>query len=47
MKRYRGFLIRMMDDGRYDIFDSKGLYDENFVSIGLAMMAIDEFYTEV
>lgn len=44
MKKYRGFTIRKMDDNRYDIFDKNGLYDENFKSISLAMVAIDQFY---
>lgn len=43
MKRYRGFTIRKMPDGRYDIFDASGLFDENFQSIALAMEAIDYY----
>jgi hypothetical protein len=43
MKRYRGFTIRKMSDGRYDIFDASGLFDENFQSISLAMEAIDYY----
>ena len=43
MKRYRGFTIRKMQDGRYDIFDQDGLFDENFQTIGMAMVAIDQY----
>ena len=43
MKRYRGFTIRKMEDGRFDIFDEKGLFDENFQTIGMAMCAIDRY----
>ena len=41
MKKYRGYTIRKMADGRYDIFDSEGLVDENFQTISLAMDAVD------
>lgn len=43
MKRYRGFTIRKMSDGRYDIFDRDGLYDENYQTIGMAMCAVDQY----
>ena len=43
MKRYRGFTIRQMDDGRFDIFDRDGLYDEDYQTIAMAMCAIDEY----
>ena len=43
MKRYRGFTIRKMDDGRFDIFDRDGLYDEDYQTIAMAMCAFDEY----
>jgi len=37
MKRYLGYTIRKMADGRYDIFDDIGLVDENYQTMSLAM----------
>ena len=47
MKRYRGFTIRKMSDGRFDIFDELGLFDENFQTIAMAMCAIDNYKEDI